>query len=305
MPIKSKKIQNKSSRSRGFGTWFIPAMLGMLLTGCDMLPTKQAATSIEKTIKPTASIEDVSIQTLSPQGIILDVAFEVNNPNAFPINLAGYGYSLHINGKQLLMGNQREKMSVAANGNSRLVVPMAINFADMTLIGREFTNRETFDYAVVMKTSLEYPVLGTLEVPASMSGELPVPRLPSVSVSRLSVAKMDLAGADVKVSLQVDNPNSFGLDIHQLNYLFSVNGAQWLQSELEGPVQLDSKQSKEIVVPVKIETAKMGAALLEMLNSNQSLKYQLSGDMTLDSSIPLLKDINLPFDVAGSVPKAK
>ena len=89
----------------------------------------------------------------------------------------------------------------------------------------------------------------------------------------------------------------FGIDVSQLAYSLSINGAQWAESTLSETIKLAEKGETQIDIPLKLNFMEMGSALMK----SKGLNYQLKGNMNLDTTLPMLKNVKVPFDKSGVV----
>ena len=273
-------------------------LLLFMLTACANLGDIAKAVDVQM---PTVTVSSVNVSQLSFQALDLDVELEVNNPNPLPIKLAGFDYTLLINGKQLIAGKQTEGVEIGARNKSRVSVPMNLLFDDAKALFQEFGDQDEFEYQVKTEAWVDLPVLGKQRFPATHQGMLPIPKMPEVSVSSIKINSLSFTEAALEVGLAVDNPNSFSLDMKKLNYQLSVNGQQWIESQAVNLLSLPEKGVGEVKIPVRLNLLKMGGALAKALTQSEPLDYHFSGDMLVDTALPMLKSMELPLDLKGSV----
>ena len=270
----------------------------MPLFGCSTLDAVKDAAGIKN---PDVSISGMRVTGLSLEGAELEFALNVDNPNPVAINLAGFDYALLINGQQFLQGEQRSQVKIPARNANEVKVPVAFKFAELAKLSQGLLDKDKLNYEIKTDALVDLPVLGVKKFPVSDSGDLPIPKVPNISLAGIKIDQLGLTGAKLGLQLNVDNPNNFGLDIRQLVYNLTVNGQQWAQSNLGETISLDKKGNSQLNIPISLNFLEMGSALYKVLTQSQPLDYQLNGDMKLDTSLPLLKDISAPFNKAGTV----
>ncbi|MCB0303504.1 MAG: hypothetical protein KDI38_06985, partial [Calditrichaeota bacterium] len=54
-------------------------------------------------------------------------------------------------------------------------------------------------------------------------------------------------------------------------------------------------------IPVSLNFLEMGQTVFRLLSGDNTVNYNFDGKFALDSSLPLLKDINLPVTRAGEL----
>lgn len=77
------------------------------------------------------------------------------------------------------------------------------------------------------------PILGKIRIPVQTTHRVPNVKLPKIKVALLKLANMSFTGADLKLALEVENPNAWSAALKQLQYNFVVNGQKWLEGNLK------------------------------------------------------------------------
>lgn len=274
------------------------ALLIVFMSGCSSLDTVKKAAGLKD---PAVSIAGMNISTLSAEGMTLQFTLDVDNPNPIPLNLAGFDYQLMLDGKQLMAGEQRDKVKIKAGGNSQVKVPVSLKFSDLSQLVSGAASKENLDYELKTAALMDLPVVGVKKIPASKKGTFPVPKAPDISLTGIDIKKLSLTGAKVVVGASIDNPNSFGIDINKLAYNLAINGKQWAKSDIEKTISLDGKGSNELSIPLELNFLEMGSSLYQTLTQGKGMNYDLTGDMKFDAGHPLLKDVDAPFSKTGIV----
>ncbi len=269
-----------------------------LVSGCGSMDAVKKATGVKE---PTVSIAGMNISSISAEGLTLQFALDVDNPNPIPLNLAGFDYTLMLDGKQLMAGEQRDKVKIKARGNSQVKVPVSLKFSDISQLISGATNKENLNYELKTAALVDLPVIGVKKIPASNKGTFPVPKAPDISLTGIDVKKLSLTGAKVVVGANIDNPNSFGIDINKLIYNLSINGKQWAKSDVDKTISLSEKGSSSLSIPLELNFLEMGSSLYKTLMQGKEMNYDLTGDMKFDAGHPLLKGVDAPFSKTGVV----
>ncbi len=273
-------------------------MAVLLATSCASLNAIKDVAGIEN---PTVSLSDMRITGLTMEGASILLTLNVDNPNPVPIDLAGFDYALLFDGKQLLAGEKRDRLKIDARGVSAVTVPVSLNFADLQSLYKGVAYKDSLDYELKTAALIDLPLLGVKRFPSSKKGEFPVPKIPEVSLRGIDIEKMGLSGAEVVINADIKNPNSFAVDVSQLVYSLSINGSKWLESALGESIKLTEKGKTRISIPLKLNFLEMGNVLYGALMEGKGLNYRLTGDMNLDTALPLLKNVKVPFDKSGVV----
>ncbi len=273
-----------------------------LLNACAEMGQVMEAADIRA---PAARVTSVNIASLSQEAVGLDLLLAVDNPNVIPVKLAGFDYTLNINGQAISSGQQRQGVKIPARGQGAVHIPVQLRMAELAKLVGNLADAEQLSYGVQASALVDLPVLGMQTLPAQAQGVLPVPKLPQVTLSGIKVRKMGLSGADLEVGIMVKNPNAFGVDIRKLSYQLKVNGKPWLSSALKQTLSLGERGSHQLTVPVSLNLVEIGSGIASALDKSAPLNYQINGDMNFDTSLPQLKDVAAPFDLSGQVSIAK
>lgn len=142
---------------------------------------------------------------------------------------------------------------------------------------------------------------------------------PRVALAEVGVADLSFSGATLRVQLDVENPNGFGLDAKALEYtLFFLPGASARPGAAEEevqptppdgaaswrtlasgrtvePVALPSGQTVRVPVSIPFRFRDLEDAALSLLREG-TLRYRFEGAFTVGSPVG---DIRVPFDRTG------
>ena len=272
-------------------------LLIAMMTGCQTV--KDIANSIQK---PSLSVDDVRITGFNFQEMELTYSIKVDNPNPVAIRMLGYDYNLGINEHSFLKGDQTKKVNIEASGESIFQVPMTVNFADLYNTVKGIADQDKSSYSFLSHLAFELPVLGRTEIPVRKEGEIPMIKLPKLSVQNLSINNVSLDGADVNLHLQFNNPNGFGLDIDQLSYDLMVNGSQWADGKALQGVNIKENGVTELNIPISLNIGQIGMSAYQLLSGGRSLDYKLKGNFKFNALHKLLGTTNFDFSRSGAVP---
>ena len=273
----------------------LPLFILLTLTGCAIL--KEAV----KVKKPDLSVESVRLAGLSFQDLDLVFDISVDNPNPLPVTLARFDYDLRIEDSSFLKGIQEESSRIAAAEKSRIPLPLTLDFGDLRRTFATLKDQDSTSYELICNLVFDLPVLGEHLLPLRHSGRLPVVKPPRIEVGDLKIKRINLTGADLVLQLRLGNPNGFAFGLDRLDYNFSVGGKPWATGTSSQSVQLAEKDSQTIEIPVSLSFLSLGKSAYRALKKKKPLDYQLSGNLDLNTSLPLLPNAKIPIDLSGSL----
>ncbi len=133
---------------------------------------------------PLAKIPKIGIKTLRVKHLSFTKAdFEcvvkLTNPNGFSLNLKNFDYNFTVAGQKWLAGESAQQKTISAKGQSEIVFPITVNFADIGMsVYRSIVDGKPLPYhfAGKLKLSSSLPVFKNVEWPFRKSGTLSISR---------------------------------------------------------------------------------------------------------------------------------
>lgn len=248
--------------------------LALSLSGC---ATLQQALAVQE--KPKLKYQTVRMRDLSFESITLDFDFVVENPYDVAISLASLDYQLDVDQKPLLQGQTNKELNVEPKGSSVITLPYKIEFVKVTeAVAALFSSRKEIPYALAVTFGLKTPI-GVLPIPVKTAGNVPLPKLPDVSVGKVKLGKMSLLGAKILFDLNVKNNSAFPMAVKGSQLGVKLAGVDVSNSQLDIP-DVPAEQSQTVQVPVDISFLKLGSAAVKAIK-NKKVDYNLDGDLNL------------------------
>lgn len=276
---------------------FIAALLAVsLAAGCKSLQDIAGMAQ-----KPTAQVVGSSIRGLSLQNAVLLFDIEVANPYGAALPLADLSYALNSNGTKILEGSIQPSGSIPAHGKQVLQLPVTVGFAQVMAAFKGVKAGSVLPYTADFRISVDAPVVGKIEVPLSKSGELPIPAVPQVEISKFEIGKLGLDQTTGTVKLQVRNTNQFPLMLKKIGMSFALGGQEVGSSRLSDAASLQAGETATLSVPLSFSPRTAGASLFNLLRGKQ-IAYQVSGSIEAGTRFgPIL----LPYNKIGNAAVTK
>ncbi len=264
-----------------------------ILAGCAEL-AKHA-----ETIKPTAKLTGTRLAAINFEqaDLVFDLAIENQNPIA--INLAGLNYDLKIENQSLVSGATAQGLEIKPVSTSTVQLPMTLKFDDLRKLPGGLWQQDRFTYQLVTEIVVDLPLIGNYAIPVSKNGELPVPKLPEIKITGVKINNLSFMAAELVAQVEIVNPNDFDVAFSDFDYQLNVNQQSWGQGSISEKNSVPKKGRATIEIPVKLNMVSMGQTAYQMLSKKQPLEYQLTGGITLDTGIELLRNYNMPLDIKG------
>lgn len=288
-----------SSRGRpvvGTGIWASLGCALLILGGC------AAVQQLARMEKPQLRLASTRIESLGFDGADLVFDVEVKNSNPLPLTLSGVEYDLALGDRPFLQGRREQGLEVAAGGQALVELPLSLDFGDLYAALGQLGGRDRASYRLEAGLLFDVPVLGALRLPLKASGQVPLPKKPAVGVEGLRVERLGLGGADLALELKLSNPNAFGLALKRLDYALAIDGDTWAAGHSERPYEIAAGAQERLSIPLRLDFGRMGMTAYRLLSGAAPLRFKLTGQLDLGTTLELLPHARLPLDLEGQLP---
>lgn len=146
------------------------AVLLLALSGCSTL----GLAGIEK---PEVRLMGVDVGSVGLDSAELLFDFNVDNPNARDLVLDGVAYRLNVEGARLLDGRRGQRTEILSRRDNRVTLPVTVRYDDLARALRSLRRDDRPSYELLADFEFDAPVVGTLVVPVTQRGQVPLDRL--------------------------------------------------------------------------------------------------------------------------------
>ncbi len=274
------------------------------VVACSFLLSCAAAREVitERVVRlPSVRVVSAKITELSFAGARLLFDVKITNTNPIGFTLDGFEYELFIEDETFLRGRQDGRVGIEANGSSIIPLPLAFEYAGVYRAFERLIKNDGAGYVLEMKFFFELPVLGKVEVPARTEGRIPLLKPPVLSLQSLRVARIGLTSADIVLEAALDNPNPFSFDVSLFRYELFVNRRTWAEGQARD-LDVGEKQVVPLSFPLTVNYAEVSESLYGLLTTGEKTTCVLKGSIDIQTPLPLLGEVSLPFEIGGEVP---
>ena len=231
-------------------TWRV---LFLLLSGAILVSCAALKESIKK---PEISTQAARITGVSLNG--MDVAFVlgVKNPNPMGFTLEGLSYKLDIENKPLLRGKTKQRLKVAAKGDSSLTLPLSLAYKDMFDGVSAMLKQDKVRYA--LNGEMDF---GLIQLPYKTSGTFSMPSLPRVSIGKLGIKGVTLSGMDIEIGLDMKNANRFPLKLEGVDYNLKIADSTVARGKSLAPVSLAANKQGRLTLGMSLGYKELGSVI--------------------------------------------
>src|SRR4051812_7500277 len=122
---------------------------------------------------------------------------------------------------------------------------------------------------------------------------------PRVDITGVKLVSATLAGADVLVQFQVDNPNDVNLILDGVGYKLRLNGQPLLDGSYDQRTEIAASGPTTVSLPVKIRLDDL-YRVINSLGRSKTPEYTLDADLRF--AVPVLGEVSVPVSKQGKVP---
>jgi LEA14-like dessication related protein len=154
-----------------------------------------------------------------------------------------------------------------------------------------------------MTRALLAPVLllllgGCAELQKIAEGAVQRPRLTFRSAS---LQALDLEGATIGFTYDVENPNSFGAKVARLGYGVEVEGTRVVTGDMPGGLVIPANGRAPVTFPVRVRFRDV-PGIAALFGRRDAISYRLSGTIGIETPLGVL-DLPLSHDDRVSLPR--
>jgi len=104
---------------------FLLLLLFFTLSAC-------SSTGIKGVVEPPrVQVHKVEMGEFNLSGGTATFVLDIQNPNKFPIPLAGFDYGLSLNGVPVARGDKEQRVTIRAGESQKVTVPLKLSFSNM------------------------------------------------------------------------------------------------------------------------------------------------------------------------------
>lgn len=233
-------------------------------------------------LKPEASVRDTTVQNISFDSVTLGVLVDVINPNRFNIPTGKLDLNLLVDGQQIAQATSEQATSLKAKETTQMMVPVKIPYSSLFNLVKSARDGNEFLFDVAGNLAVPMPLIGDVSLPLNYSGKAPIPQMPKVSISNLSLSDVSLTRLKADLVLQIENNNKFPLNLDALKMDLKADGKSLVSAAPAANSTLKAEQSNSLHIPLDISTKDAGFALFNSLVSSKKVEWQVAGKGNLE-----------------------
>ncbi|RME90962.1 MAG: hypothetical protein D6767_06040 [Candidatus Hydrogenedentota bacterium] len=244
---------------------------------------------------PQVSVEDVEIVDAGFNGATLNLKIAVNNPNAIGIKLASFSYEVLTKGEKLASGEKKDPIDIKGKDISRFSVPVTIRYAGLQQGIVAIIKERKLPYEVKTKIAVDTPI-GVLHFSPEHKGEIPIPTLPDVEISKVFLDEMGITSTTIVFQVKIKNNSDVKVKLKKFHYEISINDFTIANAEMMLDKTLESeKQTQLVSIPVTLKLLSLKRSLINVIKEGK-FRYFVKMNLSMETNYG---EFDVPYESEG------
>lgn len=142
-------------------------------------------------------------------------------------------------------------------------------------------------------------IISTLLITVSLAPAAYAFVKPTVSVKTYSIDSIGLKKIDSTIFLNIDNPNSMGLELKKVEYKVDINDIKdFAEGITKKEIKVTSSKENSVEIPVSVNNNKIFSTLTSIVKAPEKINYTVTGKVYFST---FLGDIPIPFQRSSYV----
>ncbi|WP_043923458.1 LEA type 2 family protein [Leadbettera azotonutricia] len=249
---------------------------------------------------PRASIFLEGIEAQGVNSINLAFVLKAENPRSESAAVTVGVWSVLINNRKVDEGvrilPEASGFNVDAASDAEVPVKLELDIAALTRAGLTLKD----DYHVSIGTDLEF-VYDAGMVKVTAGGDALFPRIqePVFAITAIAILKAELINTRFRVSLKVENPNPFPMDLSSFKYELYGEGRFWADGQERNVLKIPAHGAAETRLFLVMNFIDMKRDLFDLIVNLQDVNYRFKGEALVKTEVDYLPQFRTAFDLSG------
>jgi LEA14-like dessication related protein len=121
---------------------------------------------------------------------------------------------------------------------------------------------------------------------------------PKLTFKAVRLRSLDLAAATLAFDFEIENPNSFGLELARAQYMIEVERTRVTAGDVPGGLSLPARKKAPFTVDTQLRFSDV-PGIASLLGKRESIRYRISGSVGVRTALGI---IELPFAHEAELP---
>jgi len=284
---------------------------GLILSACKSRPAPVLPPDM-----PAPSLTFTTVEADDPEYLHLNYIFEMENP--FPVagRIKLDSYRVEINGHKAKIGFDLENSetfdfpvnAVYAGEIVPVSIPLRLNMDVTALTAEGLAPADDYKVNLILQLSFSKSREAAQNREAAVALEVsglaafPGVREPVFSITSIAILKAELINTRFRVTLRIENPNPFPVELSALGYELYGNGRLWADGNEKNVFKVNGKSSVQGNLFLIMNFINMKRGLLDQIINLEDVNYRFAGEAMVGTGVEYLPKFKTGFDLSGYSP---
>ena len=292
-----KKLETTNFHVRALVPFFFSLLVLVMAlhAGCKTTPVQVPPDD------PGATLHFTSIEVQDTSKIFLNYKLLVTNPDHADVDFCIEAWNAVINEKNIKTGLTFAADNVTGNydfsvasGTKEIIVRLELDIPSLIAEGVPLKD----DFFVDLKLDilrLHSPVL----IQARETAVFPFIREPVFTITKIAILKADLVNTRFKVTINIDNPNNYQVDLSSFEYELYGNGLLWAEGRERNIINVPPRSSFQGDLFLTMNFINMKRDLLDQIIRLEDVNYRFNGKAFVSTEVAYLPRFRTDFNLSG------
>jgi LEA14-like dessication related protein len=233
--------------------------------------------------------------------VTLFFLLDVQNPCPSAASLEIRDWKAAINGfnpgEGAALGIGGDVARVDAGASLQIPLRLTVDLRELSLEHEDFDEYQA-DLDVTL--GFIFDTRDTAQVTVATEAAFPRIRQPDFNITAIAIMKAELINTRFKVSLRVDNPNFFPVELSSFSYALYGADRFWADGEKTDVLLIPARGSAETELSLVMNFINMRRELLDQIIAMKQVKYRLAGAAEVSTNMDFLPHFLVNFDRSGN-----
>jgi LEA14-like dessication related protein len=158
------------------------------------------------------------------------------------------------------------------------------------------------EYTALLRIDLNYRFAAGKGAAETLAVEAVFPRIrePEFTITSIAILQAELINTRFRVSLRIDNPNVFPVDLSSFGYELYGEGRFWAEGAEQDVLHIPAHGSEETKLFLVMNFINMKRSLLDEIIAMRQVRYRFTGEVLVGTGVPYLPQFHMDFDKSGN-----
>ena len=227
-------------------------------------------------------------------------SIDVENPNKFDLPMPKMEYDYKVNNNSFIKSSVVVGSVLAAAAVTPVFIRLSVDYPELFRNFQSLRNLNEVPSILSIKSDFKIPAFPNNPTIADQTVSLPLIKVPTLSFGGIRVKNLSPTNIDFEINWEVENNNSFAMNVKNLNFNFAVNNSTWVNGKVPGSPQIPANRKTSIPFTFSINNLTMVKDITAIISQGRNINYTCGGNLNLGTSLPGLGDFGTPFNYTGT-----